>query len=64
MRRIYLGTEAFEAAQQVINGPPRLGAMKYPARGLLGRPAGVLPPSYTYTTYMQKFLKLSSDFSG
>ena len=62
MRRNLHETEAFEAAQKVPNRTSSLRAlMKYPREVLLvvGLTAGGTAAFYTYTTYMQKFLKLS-----
>jgi MFS transporter, MHS family, alpha-ketoglutarate permease len=62
MRRTLHETEAFEAAQQVVKRTSSLRAlMKYPREVLLvvGLTAGGTAAFYTYTTYMQKFLKLS-----
>jgi MFS transporter, MHS family, alpha-ketoglutarate permease len=62
MRRNLHETEAFEAARKVPNRTSSLRAlMKYPREVLLvvGLTAGGTAAFYTYTTYMQKFLKLS-----
>jgi MHS family alpha-ketoglutarate permease-like MFS transporter len=62
MRRTLQETEAFEAAKQVVKRTSSLRAlMKYPREVLLvvGLTAGGTAAFYTYTTYMQKFLKLS-----
>jgi MHS family alpha-ketoglutarate permease-like MFS transporter len=62
MRRTLHETEAFEAAQKVVKRTSSLRAlMKYPREVLLvaGLTAGGTAAFYTYTTYMQKFLKLS-----
>ena len=62
MRRTLHETAAFEAAQQVVKRTSSLRAlMKYPREVLLvvGLTAGGTAAFYTYTTYMQKFLKLS-----
>jgi MFS transporter, MHS family, alpha-ketoglutarate permease len=62
MRRTLHETDAFEAARQVIKRTSSLRAlMKYPREVLLvvGLTAGGTAAFYTYTTYMQKFLKLS-----
>ena len=62
MRRTLHETGAFEAAQQVAKPTSSLRAlMKYPREVLLvvGLTAGGTAAFYTYTTYMQKFLKLS-----
>jgi len=62
MRRTLQETSAFEAAKQVVKRTSSLRAlMKYPREVLLvvGLTAGGTAAFYTYTTYMQKFLKLS-----
>jgi len=62
MRRNLHETEAFEAAQKVVRRTSSLRTlMKYPRELLLvvGLTAGGTAAFYTYTTYMQKFLKLS-----
>jgi MFS transporter, MHS family, alpha-ketoglutarate permease len=62
MRRNLQETEAFEAAQQVAKRTSSLRTlMQYPREVLLvvGLTAGGTAAFYTYTTYMQKFLKLS-----
>jgi MHS family alpha-ketoglutarate permease-like MFS transporter len=62
MRRTLHETEAFEAARKVANKTSTLRLlMKYPREVLLvvGLTAGGTAAFYTYTTYMQKFLKLS-----
>jgi len=62
MRRTLQETDAFEAAKQVVKRTSSLRAlMKYPREVLLvvGLTAGGTAAFYTYTTYMQKFLKLS-----
>ena len=62
MRRTLQETDAFEAARQVVKRTSSLRAlMKYPREVLLvvGLTAGGTAAFYTYTTYMQKFLKLS-----
>src|ERR1700719_164926 len=62
MRRTLHETEAFEAAQKVVKRTSSLRTlMKYPREVLLvvGLTAGGTAAFYTYTTYMQKFLKLS-----
>ena len=62
MRRNLHETAAFEAAQKVVRRTSSLRAlMKYPREVLLvvGLTAGGTAAFYTYTTYMQKFLKLS-----
>ena len=62
MRRTLHETDAFEAARQVTKRTSSLRAlMKYPREVLLvvGLTAGGTAAFYTYTTYMQKFLKLS-----
>lgn len=66
MRRNLPETEAFEAAQQVVKRTASLRTlMKYPREVLLvvGLTAGGTAAFYTYTTYMQKFLKLSVGLS-
>jgi MFS transporter, MHS family, alpha-ketoglutarate permease len=62
MRRNLHETEAFEAAQKATGRTSSLRAlMHYPHEVLLvvGLTAGGTAAFYTYTTYMQKFLKLS-----
>jgi MFS transporter, MHS family, alpha-ketoglutarate permease len=62
MRRTLHETEAFEAAQEAVKRTSSLRSlMKYPREVLLvvGLTAGGTAAFYTYTTYMQKFLKLS-----
>ncbi len=62
MRRTLHETSAFEAAKQVVKRTSSLRAlMRYPREVLLvvGLTAGGTAAFYTYTTYMQKFLKLS-----
>src|SRR5258705_2323653 len=62
MRRNLHETEAFEAAKKVVARTSALRAlMRYPREVLLvvGLTAGGTAAFYTYTTYMQKFLKLS-----
>ncbi len=62
MRRNLHETEAFEASQKIANRTSSLRAlMRYPREVLLvvGLTAGGTAAFYTYTTYMQKFLKLS-----
>ena len=62
MRRSLPETEAFEAAQKIAKRTSSLRAlMKFPREILLvvGLTAGGTAAFYTYTTYMQKFLKLS-----
>src|ERR1700724_2025986 len=62
MRRTLHETEAFEAARTVVRRTSSLRAlMRYPREVLLvvGLTAGGTAAFYTYTTYMQKFLKLS-----
>jgi MHS family alpha-ketoglutarate permease-like MFS transporter len=62
MRRNLQETDAFEAAKSVVKRTSSLrGLMKYPREVLLvvGLTAGGTAAFYTYTTYMQKFLKLS-----
>jgi MHS family alpha-ketoglutarate permease-like MFS transporter len=64
MRRNLHETEAFEAAKKAVNvqRTSSLRALaKYPREVLLvvGLTAGGTAAFYTYTTYMQKFLKLS-----
>src|SRR5215831_11773339 len=69
MRRNLHETEAFEAAQaaqKVVARTSSLRAlMRYPREVLLvvGLTAGGTAAFYTYTTYMQKFLKLSVGLS-
>jgi MHS family alpha-ketoglutarate permease-like MFS transporter len=62
MRRNLHETESFEAAQNVVRKESPLRALaRYPREVLLvvGLTAGGTAAFYTYTTYMQKFLKLS-----
>jgi MHS family alpha-ketoglutarate permease-like MFS transporter len=62
MRRNLEETDAFKAAQKLSNKTSSIRAlMKYPREILLvvGLTAGGTAAFYTYTTYMQKFLKLS-----
>jgi MHS family alpha-ketoglutarate permease-like MFS transporter len=62
MRRNLHETEAFEAARKITARTSSLRTlMKYPREVLLvvGLTAGGTAAFYTYTTYMQKFLKLS-----
>jgi len=62
MRRNLQETEAFEAARSVAKRTSSLRElMRYPREVLLvvGLTAGGTAAFYTYTTYMQKFLKLS-----
>jgi MHS family alpha-ketoglutarate permease-like MFS transporter len=62
MRRNLHETEAFEAAKKLGGRESSLKALlKYPREVLLvvGLTAGGTAAFYTYTTYMQKFLKLS-----
>jgi len=63
MRRNLHETDAFEAAQKVVKAKTSSLAalMQYPREVLLvvGLTAGGTAAFYTYTTYMQKFLKLS-----
>jgi MHS family alpha-ketoglutarate permease-like MFS transporter len=62
MRRTLHEPEAFEAAQKTVKRTSSLRAlMRYPREVLLvvGLTAGGTAAFYTYTTYMQKFLKLS-----
>jgi MFS transporter, MHS family, alpha-ketoglutarate permease len=66
MRRTLHETQAFEAAQAVAKRTSSLRALaKYPREVLLvvGLTAGGTAAFYTYTTYMQKFLKLSVHLS-
>jgi MHS family alpha-ketoglutarate permease-like MFS transporter len=66
MRRNLHETDAFEAARKVPSRTSSLRAlMKYPREVLLvvGLTAGGTAAFYTYTTYMQKFLKLSVGLS-
>jgi MHS family alpha-ketoglutarate permease-like MFS transporter len=66
MRRNLQETDAFEAAQKVMARTSSLRAlMRYPREVLLvvGLTAGGTAAFYTYTTYMQKFLKLSVGLS-
>ena len=62
MRRNLHETAAFEAAKSVAKRTSSIGAlMRYPREVMLvvGLTAGGTAAFYTYTTYMQKFLKLS-----
>jgi MHS family alpha-ketoglutarate permease-like MFS transporter len=62
MRRNLHETEAFEAARNVAKRTSSIRALaKFPREVLLvvGLTAGGTAAFYTYTTYMQKFLKLS-----
>jgi MFS transporter, MHS family, alpha-ketoglutarate permease len=62
MRRNLQETEAFEAARNVAKRTSSLRTlMQYPREVMLvvGLTAGGTAAFYTYTTYMQKFLKLS-----
>jgi MHS family alpha-ketoglutarate permease-like MFS transporter len=62
MRRNLEETEAFEAAKKLGKRDSSIRALlKYPREVLLvvGLTAGGTAAFYTYTTYMQKFLKLS-----
>jgi MFS transporter, MHS family, alpha-ketoglutarate permease len=62
MRRNLQETEHFEEAQKVVKRTSSLRALaRYPREVLLvvGLTAGGTAAFYTYTTYMQKFLKLS-----
>jgi len=62
MRRNLEETEAFEAAKKIGKRDSSIRALlKYPREVLLvvGLTAGGTAAFYTYTTYMQKFLKLS-----
>jgi MFS transporter, MHS family, alpha-ketoglutarate permease len=63
MRRNLHETEAFEAARRVVTRRTSSlrALMRYPREVLLvvGLTAGGTAAFYTYTTYMQKFLKLS-----
>jgi MHS family alpha-ketoglutarate permease-like MFS transporter len=66
MRRSLHETEAFEAAQKVARRTSSLRSLlRYPREVLLvvGLTAGGTAAFYTYTTYMQKFLKLSVGLS-
>jgi MHS family alpha-ketoglutarate permease-like MFS transporter len=66
MRRNLHETEAFEAAKKAGNRDSSLRALlRYPREVLLvvGLTAGGTAAFYTYTTYMQKFLKLSVGLS-
>src|SRR6516164_4233347 len=66
MRRTLHETQAFKAAKQIIKKTSSLRAlMRYPREVLLvvGLTAGGTAAFYTYTTYMQKFLKLSVGLS-
>jgi MHS family alpha-ketoglutarate permease-like MFS transporter len=62
MRRNLEETDAFKAVQKTVSRTSSIRAlMKYPREILLvvGLTAGGTAAFYTYTTYMQKFLKLS-----
>src|SRR5258708_23604590 len=62
MRRTLHETEAYEAAQKAATRTSSLRTLlRYPREVLLvvGLTAGGTAAFYTYTTYMQKFLKLS-----
>src|SRR3954469_15912981 len=62
MRRNLHETEAYEAANKTVKRTSSLRALaRYPREVLLvvGLTAGGTAAFYTYTTYMQKFLKLS-----
>jgi MHS family alpha-ketoglutarate permease-like MFS transporter len=62
MRRNLHETEAFEAAKKIVTRTSSIRALlKYPREVMLvvGLTAGGTAAFYTYTTYMQKFLKLS-----
>ena len=62
MRRNLHETEAFEAAKKTVKRTSSIATlMRYPREVLLvvGLTAGGTAAFYTYTTYMQKFLKLS-----
>jgi len=62
MRRNLHETDSFEAARKVVKRESPLRALaRYPREVLLvvGLTAGGTAAFYTYTTYMQKFLKLS-----
>ena len=62
MRRNLEETDAFLAARKIVTRTSSIRAlMKYPREVLLvvGLTAGGTAAFYTYTTYMQKFLKLS-----
>jgi MFS transporter, MHS family, alpha-ketoglutarate permease len=66
MRRTLHETEAFEAAQKATKRTSSLRTLlRYPREVLLvvGLTAGGTAAFYTYTTYMQKFLKLSVGLS-
>ncbi len=66
MRRNLQETEAFEAAKKLGKGNSSIRALaRYPREVLLvvGLTAGGTAAFYTYTTYMQKFLKLSVGLS-
>ncbi|MGA2128019.1 MAG: MFS transporter [Xanthobacteraceae bacterium] len=66
MRRNLQETEAFEAARSVAMRTSSLRALlRYPREVMLvvGLTAGGTAAFYTYTTYMQKFLKLSVGLS-
>jgi MHS family alpha-ketoglutarate permease-like MFS transporter len=69
MRRNLHETEAFEAAKEAAKGVKRKSSLRslarYPREVLLvvGLTAGGTAAFYTYTTYMQKFLKLSVGLS-
>ena len=62
MNRSAMRGEHFEAAKDVARRSPSLRALaRYPREVALvvGLTAGGTAAFYTYTTYMQKFLKLS-----
>src|SRR5664279_3490130 len=62
MRRNLQETDAFDAARKIVTRTSSIRAlMQYPREVLLvvGLTAGGTAAFYTYTTYMQKFLKLS-----
>jgi MFS transporter, MHS family, alpha-ketoglutarate permease len=66
MRRTLHETEAFEAAKSTAKQASSLATLaRYPREVLLvvGLTAGGTAAFYTYTTYMQKFLKLSVGLS-
>ena len=66
MRRNLHETEAFEAARTIVKRTSSIRALlKFPREILLvvGLTAGGTAAFYTYTTYMQKFLKLSVGLS-
>ena len=66
MRRTLHETEAYEAAQKAATRTSSLRTLlRYPREVLLvvGLTAGGTAAFYTYTTYMQKFLKLSVGLS-